>query len=288
MASEIELKLALGDAAPDSLPRHPSLASLTPRVSRLGNTYYDTPEGDLESARSALRLRRDGERLLQTVKTRGHGGGGLSSRGEWEWPVTGPGLDLDGLGEIPPMAALGQDVIARLEPRFATDFTRRTWWVTSEAAEIEVALDSGEIRAGDARVTIRELELELKDGEPSALHELASRLAEGVALRPSDTSKAARGGALLLGRWQLPEGGSPAAWFHRANVALDALADTGDPVWRHQAREAFQQLARLSEDTAENARWLAGALEGPDWFDAAFGAHALALSRRLPGDAQLG
>ncbi|MDN3552092.1 CYTH domain-containing protein [Halomonas almeriensis] len=288
MASEIELKLALAPSGPDTLPRHPSLATLEPQVSQLGNTYYDTPEGALEAARSALRLRRDGQHLLQTVKTRGHGGGGLSSRGEWEWPISGPGLDIAGLAEIPPMAALGEATLARLEPRFSTDFTRRTWRLTSARADIEVALDCGEIRAGDARVTIRELELELKDGEPSALQALARDLAAGVALRPSDTSKAARGGALLLGRWTLPEGGSPAAWFHRATVALDALADSHDPAWRHQAREAFQQLACLSDDTAKSARWLADALESPDWFDAAFGGHALALARRLSGDAQLG
>ncbi len=45
MASEIELKLALGESGPDALRRHPRLASLPSRVSRLGNTYFDTPDG---------------------------------------------------------------------------------------------------------------------------------------------------------------------------------------------------------------------------------------------------
>lgn len=287
MASEIELKLALGESGPDALRRHPRLAALPSRVSQLGNTYFDTPEGDLEAARSALRLRRDGERLLQTVKTRGQGGGGLSSRGEWEWPVEGPGLDHEGLAEIPPMAAFGQDILARLEPRFVTDFTRETWLVEDDDAVIEVALDTGEIQAGQRTARIRELELELKQGAENALHALAATLAEHVPLRPSDTSKAARGGALLLGQWHLPEGGSPAAWLHRASVALDALSDTGDPTWRREAQAAFQCLAELGDDTASDARWLAKALDDDAWLNEAFGMHALSLSRRLPGDAAL-
>lgn len=288
MASEIELKLALGESGPDALRRHPRLAALPSRVGRLGNTYFDTPEGDLKRSRSALRLRRDGERLLQTVKTRGQGGGGLSSRGEWEWPVDGPGLDLEGLAEIPPMAAFGRDTLSRLVPRFSTDFTRETWWVEDGDAVIEVALDTGEIYAGERTATIRELELELKGGTESALHDLAALLAERVPLRPADTSKAARGGALLLGHWHLPEGGTPAAWLHRASVALDALCDTGDPAWRHEAQEAFQHLAELGDDTANDARWLAGALNDAAWLTEAFGVRALSLSRHLPGDAALG
>ncbi|OBX37698.1 hypothetical protein A8U91_02076 [Halomonas elongata] len=43
MASEIELKLALGESGPDALRRHPRLAALPSRVSQLGNTYFDTP-----------------------------------------------------------------------------------------------------------------------------------------------------------------------------------------------------------------------------------------------------
>src|SRR5690554_2672892 len=97
MSHEIELKLALGPEGPDALRRHPLLATASPVRQRLGNTYFDTPDGDLEAARMALRLRRIDGRTLQTVKTRGEGGGGLSRRGEWEWEVAGPKLDLAGL-----------------------------------------------------------------------------------------------------------------------------------------------------------------------------------------------
>ena len=294
MADEIELKLALGAEAPDTLRHHPRLAGLTPSLTRLGNTYYDTPEGDLERARMALRLRRADDRLLQTLKTRGQGGGGLSTRGEWEWDVPGPDLDLAGLATLPPMAERDPQWLERLVPRFATDFERETWWLEEDGLTVELALDLGEIRAEGRSVTIRELELELKAGEPAALWALADALADEVALRPSDTSKAARGGALLDGGWTLPEARSPAGWLHRAAVALDALADTGQDAWRDEARQAFQRLAEPGDDALDDetlrddARRLAEALGGGEpWLTPAFGRRMLRLARRLPGDVDL-
>ncbi|MEQ6917103.1 CYTH domain-containing protein [Halomonas aquatica] len=304
MADEIELKLALGAEGPEALRHHPRLAALTPTITHLGNTYFDTPEGDLEQARMALRLRRADDRLLQTLKTRGQGGGGLSTRGEWEWEVDGPGLDLQGLADLPPMAERGVGLLERLVPRFATDFVRETWWLEDRDGTIELALDLGEIRAGDRVVAIRELELELKAGTPDALWSLAESLADSVALRPSDTSKAARGGALLGGEWVLPEATSPASWLHRATVALDALADTGDDAWRDEACRAFQRLAELGDDalldvpvdaprrdddarTRDDARLIAEAMDTAAWLTPSVGGRMLRLARRLPGDVNL-
>ncbi|MFW6345752.1 MAG: CYTH domain-containing protein [Halomonas sp.] len=282
MSQEIELKLALGPDGPESLRRHPLLAALPVRISRLGNTYFDTPDGALERARMALRLRRVDDRVLQTVKTRGQGGGGLSTRGEWEWPVPGPGLDLEGLAALPP-AALGDEVLAQLAPRFTTDFRRETREIDYAGSRIELALDEGEILAGEHRAGIRELELELKAGGTDALWQLAEVLAALVPLRPSDTSKAARGSALLTGRWTLPGGNGAADRLHRAVVAMDALADTGEPAWREAAREALVSLTAQ----APEARELTLGLDAPDWPTQAFGRVAVGLARRLPGDVDL-
>ncbi|WP_163558025.1 CYTH domain-containing protein [Halomonas sp. NO4] len=275
MGQEIELKLALGTSGPARLARHPRLAGVASEVLRLANTYYDTPDGALEEARMALRLRRRGASLRQTLKTEGKGAGGLSRRGEWEWAVPGPGLDLSGLAELPPLAALGGHVLEQLAPRFTTDFTRHAWTLAVEGARIEVALDEGEIRGGTQRAPIRELELELQAGPTRALWQLATEFADSVALRPAETSKAARGAALLAGRWSLPAGGPPLAWLKRAMVALDALTDTGDDRWRRLAAEALTTL-----DDRE-ARDLAGRLAAPDWLTPAFGQVALDLARRL-------
>jgi inorganic triphosphatase YgiF len=284
MSQEIELKLALGREGPEALRRHPRLRGLTPATTHLGNTYFDTPEGDLARAQMALRLRRKGDRLLQTLKTPGLGSGGLSHRGEWEWEVDGPGLDLDGLAALPSMAALDVNLLAGLEPTFTTDFRRETWPLRLEETRIELAIDLGEIRAGGKTVAIRELELELEAGEPARLTDLAATLAETVPLRPSDTSKAARGGALLAGTWKLPEGGNDSAWMHRAIVALDALADTGDDDWRQAARNAFEHLIVPGDyEGHDDARWLADTLSQDAWLTAEFGCRALRLAHHLSG-----
>ncbi|SDJ15800.1 CYTH domain-containing protein [Billgrantia gudaonensis] len=275
MGQEIELKLALGPTGPQALTAHPRLAGLSPTTLSLANTYYDTPDGALQAARMALRLRRRGDALRQTLKTEGSGAGGLSRRGEWEWPVPGPGLDLPGLAELPPMAALGQDALERLAPRFTTDFTRHVWTLTLADARVEIALDEGEIRSGNRRAPIRELELELETGTPESLWQLAAELAERVALRPSETSKAARGTALLAAEWKLPPGGPPLAGLKRAMSALDALADTGDERWRQVARES---LGTLEDRDADD---LAARLSAADWLTPAFGQVALHLARRL-------
>jgi inorganic triphosphatase YgiF len=237
----------------------------------------------------ALRLRRDGNRLRQTLKTRGQGGGGITTRGEWEWEVPGPGLDLRGLATLPSLADFSEAQLARLAPRFATDFRRETWQLEDAESHIELALDLGEIHAGDRRVAIREMELELKRGEPDRLWALAEALTDRVGLRPADTSKAARGNALLTGEWRLPEGGQQAsAWLHRAVVAMDAFTDTQAPTWREAARHAFQQLAVFDGNRyRRDVEPIIAELNAPDWPTPAFGRAALQLARRLPADAAL-
>ncbi|MBZ9559463.1 MULTISPECIES: CYTH domain-containing protein [unclassified Modicisalibacter] len=289
MAEEIELKLALGADGARALAEHPRLAGQPARRETLTNTYYDTPTGDLEAARVALRIRRTPERWLQTLKTAGQGSGGLSARGEWEWTITGPTLDLAGLETLAPMQTLGRDVLTALEPRFTTDFERTSWLLESGEASVEVALDRGEILAGERRAAIDELELELKRGTPEALWTLAETFAAEVPLRPANLSKAARGAALRDAHWPLPppatlHDATPAGRFDAAIAALDALADSGDAAFLARARDALQMLAdddALDAAIREPAVSLAAALGEPDWLDRDFGRHSLALLAAL-------
>ncbi|MCE8016651.1 CYTH domain-containing protein [Halomonas sp. MCCC 1A17488] len=278
MSEEIEMKLALGETGPERLLQHPFLRGGVDEAQRLANTYFDTPEGDLEAARMALRLRRRDERWVQTLKTSGEGSGGFSRRREWEWPVASGSLDRAGLAALPPVAALGEEVLARLEPRFSTDFERRAWRLELAEASIEVALDQGEIRAAGRRVPIHELELELKDGDPQALWSLALAFAETVPLRPAEASKAVRGSALLSGRWTLPQGSAESERLRRALLALDAWTDTGDDEWKATARQALQAIAA---DGDGDAGTLAAMLQRRDWLDVDFGRVAVRLAHRL-------
>lgn len=249
--SETELKLMLPGADPAGiaaqLARHPALRRRTRQVQDLHNVYYDTPDQRLRRLKVALRVRRQitGEparaQWILTLKTAGVSVGGLSQRGEWEasLPDATPQLSaLDGT----PWATLDPDgaLWAHLVPAFVTTCTRTLWLVRQRrGSAIEVALDVGEVVAGERRWPICELELELKAGPPQALHLLAQRLAASVAVLPGQVSKAERGNALARDEARLPTRARP--------VALNAelpLAQAGTELMTGVMAEMWDQTLR--------------------------------------------
>jgi len=205
---ETELKLSLNAADLPALRAHPLLVGPSD-TQRLLNTYFDTPAQDLQRARMAVRERLSGRDWLLTVKTAGSSVGGLSRRQEWEGPTIPGKLDFAALVDDAALAAQLMAWRADLQPLFRTDFVRQRWVITHAEAQIEVALDQGEVSVpGTAlRAPILELELELLSGPDTALQALAQALRQSpggpLALLPSDTSKAQRGMALW---WQLHSG----------------------------------------------------------------------------------
>ncbi|MDO8989651.1 MAG: CHAD domain-containing protein [Sideroxyarcus sp.] len=207
MAIELELKLHITPENLLRLKRHPFLRSLSPgreRTLRLYSIYYDTPDLELRRRGMALRLRRAGKQWLQTLKGGGQVSAGLHRRNEWEMPVPTEQLDFAALkaggGELP------NGVRSRLQPVFVTDFSRSARRLNFEGAEIELCMDSGEIRAGQSSCPISELELELQpvtgldmyaglpesQGTPQ-LFRLALALLDIVPLQVELTSKAEYG-----------------------------------------------------------------------------------------------
>lgn len=210
MGIEKEVKLAL----PSS--HHDTVAGLITRQTgkegrtiQLNNIYFDTPSFALAKAKSALRLRGMTDHWLQTYKTAGGDSDqGMSSRHEWEMPVSGEALEIDALLEKcdddDACEAL-RDAAPELTALFRTDFARTLWDVEYEGSLIEVALDLGEIVtvvAGEHRTApISELELELKSGDETALHKLTAMMRGAFTeLQPENLSKARRGYDLRMGR----------------------------------------------------------------------------------------
>ncbi|CAM3431138.1 inorganic triphosphatase [Parendozoicomonas haliclonae] len=192
MSHETELKLRLSPDDHDRIIAAPCL-SCHPRVTlQLTNTYYDTPDHDLNNARVALRIREKNGNYIQTLKTKGESVGGLSRRGEWEWYLDEPQLDLQKLNDVWPESLANLDKTL-LQPVFRTDFRRQMVDIIWEGAEIEVALDLGDVIAGDKTSFISELELELKKGDEEALFSLAKELGTLAPLTPCDISKAEQG-----------------------------------------------------------------------------------------------
>jgi inorganic triphosphatase YgiF len=204
MHKETEIKLRVSRDTLAALREHPLLKKRNKSGwsrHELFNQYFDTPERDLARARVALRLRRDGDEVIQTLKTRGHSIAGLSERNEFDWPLAKAKLDLKKLDDSCWPADLADLDKKTIKPLFTTDFVREkaeiAWGRGKAKVVIEAALDLGKVVAGKLSEEICELELELREGEPSALLELAHELAATLPLMPCDISKAERGYRLL-------------------------------------------------------------------------------------------
>lgn len=200
MSTETELKLRIAPAYLRQLRRHPVLRTLAASraVTRtLHNVYYDTPGLDLLKRAVALRLRRSGARWLQTMKGGGGVSAGLHSRDEWETPAPGGALDFAAL-EAAGAPALSAALRKKLRPVFTTDFSRTARRLRFGGAEIELCMDSGEIRAGRKSRRISEIELELQSGEAARLFELALLLLDVVPLEVEQVSKAEHGYRLVV------------------------------------------------------------------------------------------
>lgn len=88
MQKETEIKLRVSRATLEALQEHPLLKKRNKsgwERRELYNQYYDTPGRELARAKVALRMRRDGEQYIQTLKSRGQSVAGLSERNEWDW-----------------------------------------------------------------------------------------------------------------------------------------------------------------------------------------------------------
>ncbi len=268
---EVELKLAV---PPDAVPllQRRLRAWGRAKIARLQTTYFDTADLLLARHAMALRLRRDGARWVQTLKT-GAAQGAFSSRGEWEATVPAARLQLGRLRQTPLPALLREAGNPPLLPIFITRFARASRVIEWGASLVEVALDRGAVVVGAGRrarrVPLLELELELKHGHPRALFDLARQLMEGdddtasLPLLPFAESKAARGYRLLADGTTPPlkagasrfvaslRAGQSAqrALRHVMAVGTDlVLANTqswmesGDPESIHQARVALRRM----------------------------------------------
>src|SRR5215470_1988424 len=165
MPDEVEIKLRLSPDRVSQLKRASVLRSLTRsrgRTRRLLSVYFDTPRLDLQSLGGALRIRHIGKQRIQTLKLPTDDPSGLQTYQEIERTVADDVPELAALGDEAAAARLNEHIIVTdLTPIFTTEFRRTVWPVQLDDTTIEVALDSGEIRAADRRLPVCEVELEL-------------------------------------------------------------------------------------------------------------------------------
>jgi inorganic triphosphatase YgiF len=253
--SEIELKILLDKTKSSDIWARARESKLThgARVTRtLKSIYLDTPEHALKKAGIALRLRRDGRRWIQGVKTRATLHGGLSQVGEIENPAPGGRVCLDAISD----SSVREEIVslingAPLQPVCETVIKRSTSELAlADGTRAELALDVGEVLAGERSAELSELEIELLEGNASGLFDIAHILVPDGGLRFSRLSKAARG-YLLAEEGRIDP---PLAPRNAENIALDP-AQTSEHAARDVLRECLDQIAtnvlvvRQLEDT---------------------------------------
>ncbi|MBF0212896.1 MAG: CYTH domain-containing protein [Magnetococcales bacterium] len=171
--------------------------------------YLDHPAFGLLKQRLAVRLRSlSGARRIE-IKGGGVQRAGVWQRPEWsqEWPEAWSRIPE----ELPPgpvrrclLAHLPAD--QPLIELFTCEVTRRSAPITlDDGGSVMLCIDQGEIRAGEKRVRIREVELEWLSGSRDLWQAWMRALRERYGLVPAAASKFAVGLAML----PLPE-----AWRH--------------------------------------------------------------------------
>lgn len=257
-ATEIELKLTLDPAQCDAIAASPAFGGATWKRRTLVATYFDTPEHHLARQGFSLRIRTDGTSCVQTVKAGDDVAAGLFVRGEWERPIDGDFPELDERSG-PLTQMIEKASLARIVPLFTTLIDRRSAKIEAEGARIEVAIDRGDVRAGERDQSLCEIELELIEGSPDALFVFARRLGETSDLRLGVETKSDRGYALVARKVALaakaeairlesvmPAGDafarivSACLRHYRLNETLLAPITEADAV--HQARVALRRL----------------------------------------------
>ena len=192
MATELEIKLSVSEAAQaQALQWLSARPEVRPGKNKsLVNRYFDTPKADLNRAKATLRIRKAGNDYIQTLKTRGEFVDGAHRREEWEWPVSGPDLDLSLLEDTP----LNTDLdLGSLQVVFETNFQRNVLWLEEGQSVIEIAVDSGSVAGNEARWPLHEVEFELQSGEGRHLVARALELAREVPVFLNLVSKAEQG-----------------------------------------------------------------------------------------------
>src|ERR1700680_5147642 len=294
MAAEVELKLTIDPASLAQVREHPALAAVLSgraRTSRDVSTYYDTRSGELRKAGVALRMRRSGHRWLQTVKGAGDRVGALHRRPEYEWAMRTSRIDPRKLSTTP-WRGVFEATAGRLRPIFVTEGDRTAQpLVFEDGPGATLCLDAGEIRAGRKRAPLNEIEIELVQGEPRQLHELALSLAADLPVAMARTSKAERGYALAspaprepVHAGQLALGAGVSAGEALAHFGSDCLVQIGanaqciaagvDGEFVHQARVGVRRLRSLLRLVAAliGAETVAPIVRDLRWFSTSLGA----------------
>ena len=213
MIKEIELKYTLKDRKQaEEIWEDPVLYAACNLETResvcMSAIYFDTRDSILARSGMSLRIRREGEHSVLSIKNKGITENGLHRRDENNMPYTGEvdkntvfRPDRDMLAE----SELGSRLLKLIDDRdlypvIHMNYLRRRFRMDSGDSFVEVAIDTGEISTETASIPVCELEIELYSGDVDDMIAFGNRLADRYGIEREDITKYARGLELLENR----------------------------------------------------------------------------------------
>jgi triphosphatase len=287
---EIEVKLEL---PPASLPRFKKIPLLRgqkrrPKSATEVSVYFDTDKHKLHKKGMMLRVRRSGDRYVQTIKSARNSG--LFTRDEWESEIQGTAPDLRLAQGTALEPLLSGKFRRQLKPVFETRVRRTTYPLSNGDSDIALTLDKGKIASGRNSRPLCEIELELKRGDEAELFKVARELTQALPVQVALKSKSERGYEMLAGHDDAPvkavavdlaPGAATRDGFKAIGLAClkqmignEPALLAGDPEGVHQMRVGLRRLraaislfADILQDPQTAAlkdelKWLTGEL-GP-------------------------
>ena len=223
---EIELKFLVPESRLKGLMRQAKVKSS--QITQLAAHYYDTPDQQLAQAGIGLRIRKEGDTWVQTIKA---GGDGIAARLEHNAVLDNEQVQtmLDNNELMPDLTIYDDTSIASalanfklkklaktLTRLYVTDVQRTTRLLVEDNNDdtsgcIEMAYDHGEIIHGTddtQRKTIQEIEFELVSGDVDFLFTTAKTWCKRYKLCLSTVTKAENGGLLINGKNHSPAVGA--------------------------------------------------------------------------------
>lgn len=191
MGREFELKYAATPAAQQAIRNH--FGDF--RTIQMETTYFDTPDSALAARHVTLRLRKENEDCVCTMKTPLSDG----SRREWECrskDILSGVETLRGLGAPDDLCDLVKSGVTAV---CGARFTRLAADIPTEDGMAELAIDSGILLGGGKKMPLCEVEIEHKSGSDQSTLELAAVIATRFGLSPEKKSKFRRALALAKG-----------------------------------------------------------------------------------------
>lgn len=165
------------------------------RTIRMETTYFDTQNGDLSARHVTLRLRKENESCICTMKTPLPDG----SRGEWECEADDLTQGIRRLSTLGAPEDLCRLALAGTIAVCSAKFTRLATEVPTAAGTAELAMDSGKLMGGGKEVPLCEVEIEHKSGSDQSTMELATIISTRFGLVREHKSKFNRALALAKG-----------------------------------------------------------------------------------------